>query len=80
MNVGDSYVGETGAKITKVREFRLYGCACEPTAVDGEKASVDFLLLQVCPNVIEWKDGRRERVTDAKLEKLQSAHSWLTDF
>jgi hypothetical protein len=45
------------------------------------KEQVDFCLIYVDKkNTIQWKDGRVEKVTDAKLQKLQSNHSWATDF
>lgn len=44
----------------------------KPTGIDAAKKEVDFLLLQVGPNVIEWRNGGRERLTDRKLEKLQA--------
>jgi hypothetical protein len=53
-----------------------------PTIIDAAKKAVDFRLVDVSgvKNVIVWGDGRSERVTDKQLAKLQSIHSWATDF
>ena len=67
-------------KFVKTREFRPHGCAIPPTTVDAAKAAADFRLLQVAPNVIRWRDGRTERVTERQLRKLQAAHTWAPDF
>lgn len=51
------------------------------TAIDLQKQRADFRLMQVYPNVIRWKDGKTETVTDRKLDKLQSQHTnWMADF
>lgn len=53
----------------------------KPTEIDTLKTNVDFRLVSVgSKNTIVWKDGRSERVTDRKLEKLQKSNSWTTDF
>lgn len=53
----------------------------KPTSADAAKAAADFRLTAVGKkNTIVWADGRSEQVTDAKLTKLQSAHTWTTDF
>ena len=53
----------------------------KPTAIDAAKAAADFRITDVsCGNFIVWQDGRRERVTDRQLAKLQAAHTWATDF
>ena len=52
----------------------------KPTSVDAQKAAADFLLKQVAPYYITWKDGKSEYVTAAKLAKLQASHTWATDF
>ena len=45
------------------------------------KIWINRCLLQVCPNVIRWNDGRTETVTDRKLDKLQEQHpNWMADF
>jgi hypothetical protein len=52
-----------------------------PTAVDAAKADADFRLVDVSfKNAIVWRNGTMEFVTDAKLAKLQAAHSWAVDF
>lgn len=67
------------ATITKTKSAQPMG-QYQPTAIDAAKAAADFRLLQVSPYVIAWKDGRRERVTERQLKKLQAAHTWTTDF
>lgn len=53
----------------------------QPTAIDAIKLAADFRLTACdSKNTIVWKDGSYERVTDAKLAKLQAAHTWATDF
>lgn len=52
----------------------------KPTSVDEEKKEVDFRIVQVGPYFINWKDGRRERVTEKRLKNLQSKFTWTTDF
>jgi hypothetical protein len=52
----------------------------KPTALDHAKAAAAFRLVNIGPNLIVWQDGRRERVTERQLAKLQAAHSWATDF
>ena len=52
-----------------------------PTTIDAAKAAADFLVTAVGRrNTITWRDGRTELVNDAKLARLQSAHTWATDF
>ena len=73
-------VGETRGTMTKVQDAPQPGVYV-PTKVDERKAEADFLLKQVCPNYIRWKDGRGETVSDRKLEKLKAEHpNWQTDF
>lgn len=67
------------ATMTKIQNAQPMG-EYKPTAVDAKKAAADFLLINVNPNIIDWKDGRRERVTSRQLSKLQASHSWATDF
>ena len=50
------------------------------TAVDDAKDNADFLLLQVNPYVIRWKDGRTETLDKRRLNKLQSSLNWMTHF
>lgn len=50
------------------------------TQIDQMKKECDFRLLQTSPYVIAWKSGERQKVTAAQLKKLQSTHSWMTDF
>ena len=51
------------------------------TPVDAAKAAAAFRLIAVGKkNTIVWASGASEQVTDTKLMKLQSAHSWATDF
>ena len=53
----------------------------KPTSVDAAKAAAEFRLTAVGKkNTIVWANGRAEQVTDAKLTKLQAAHTWATDF
>jgi len=52
------------------------------TALDERKAAADFLITGHLKSktIIEWKDGKRDFVTRAKLQKLQNQHNWATDF
>ena len=53
----------------------------KPTGVDAAKAAAEFRLIAVgSKNTIVWADGRSDYVTDAKLSKLQAAHTWAADF
>jgi hypothetical protein len=56
--------------------------AYRSTEVDRAKSHVEFCLCSINRrnNTIRWSDGRVENVTDSKLEKLQAAHVWTTDF
>ena len=67
------------ATVTKTKDAEPMG-EYKPTAVDARKAAADFLLINVNPNIIDWKDGRRERVTAKKLKVLQKKYKWATDF
>lgn len=69
------------ATVRKVRDAQPIG-QYRPTAVDERKDAADFRLVDVSgsTNVIVWKDGRSERVTDRQLSTLKDAHSWATDF
>jgi hypothetical protein len=67
------------ATITKTRDAMIGGPYI-PTLVDAFKAAADFRLTAVCPNVIVWKNGKEDRISDRILEKLQAAHTWATDF
>jgi hypothetical protein len=69
----------TTATLTKIKAAEPMG-TYTPTAVDDRKAAADFRLINVSPNVIVWKDGHRERVTDRELTRLQSRNTWATDF
>ncbi len=52
-----------------------------PTAIDAAKDAADFRLIAVGKkNTIVWRNGASELVTDNKLAKLQSSHTWATDF
>jgi len=52
------------------------------TAIDEIKKNVDFRIIDVSgsKNIIIWKDGKREYVTDKKLEKLEKIYTSTTDF
>ncbi|UIF89412.1 hypothetical protein [Cupriavidus sp. UYPR2.512] len=67
--------------VRKIKDAQPMG-QYKPTAVDEQKRAADFRLVDVCgsKNVIVWKDGRCECVTDRQLSKLKEAHSWATDF
>jgi hypothetical protein len=65
------------ATFTKTQDRPLEG-VYTPTKLDEEKKQVDFLIKDM--GFIVWKDGRGERVTLARLKKLQSQHTCLTDF
>lgn len=67
--------------VRKIKDAQPMG-KYKPTNIDEQKRAADFRLIDVSGklNVIVWKDGRSERVTDRQLSKLQSAHSWATDF
>ncbi|KAF7956343.1 hypothetical protein AWV80_38765 [Cupriavidus sp. UYMU48A] len=69
------------ATLRKVKDAQPMG-QYKPTAVDARKAGADFLLVDVsgAENVIVWRDGRSERVSDRRLATLQASHSWATDF
>jgi hypothetical protein len=67
------------AQISKVKDAQPMG-EYQQTSLDLQKKEVDFLLVQVAPFVIRWKNGGSQIVTSAKLKKLQAAHTWLTDF
>lgn len=70
------------ARIRKADEFRPQGCALKPTAIDEAKAAADFRVIQIDRRgaVIDWCDGRREKVTTRRLEALQKSHTWAPDF
>lgn len=69
------------AKIRKVKDAQPMG-QYKPTPVDARKAAADFRLVDVsgAKNVIVWRDGRSERVSDRRLATLKASHSWATDF
>ena len=67
------------ATITKIKSAEPMG-SYQRTTVDDRKDAADFLLINVCPNVIRWNDGTVQRVTSRQLSKLQTSHSWATDF
>ena len=51
------------------------------TGIDAAKEKAAFRLIAVGKkNSIVWADGRPELVTDSKLAKLQSTHTWEADF
>ena len=91
MQVGES-IKYGNTTITKTKSAQPIG-KYKPTSVDQMKSDATFLLIQVCPNIIDSKiafRGRgitlysdipgRYRVSDKALEKLQSEHEWATDF
>jgi hypothetical protein len=51
-----------------------------PTSIDAAKTEVDFRITQVAPFYIRWKSGEGQTVTARQLAKLQTAHTWKTDF
>lgn len=65
--------------LTKIKDAQPMG-DYKPTTVDQIKASADFRIINLGPNIIAWQDGRRERITDRQLDKLQKSHSWAADF
>ena len=81
MKVGESFITENGALVTYVKAAQPMG-EYKPTSVDAAKADADFLVIEMTRTgaVIDWRNGKRERVSDAKLERLQSSHKWATNF
>lgn len=81
MRVGETIKQATGVSITYVRAAQPAG-QYKTTGFDIEKAAAEFLLTDISGsrNVIVWRDGRTEKVTDRSLQKLQAAHTWATDF
>jgi hypothetical protein len=79
MQVGDEI--QVGiALLRKTRDAQPMGIY-KPTAVDAQKASVDFRLTDVGrKNRIVWRTGEVDYVTPKALEALQAVHSWATDF
>lgn len=63
----------------KIKEAEPMG-EYKPTAIDERKKEVDFLLLQVRPSVIKWKDGKTQLVTRRQLYKLMEKHTFMCDF
>ena len=79
MNVGDR-IRVGGVVVRKVKSAQPVG-QYVATGLDAAKKVVQLLVVAMgAKNTIRWADGRTERVTDAKLAQLQSAHSWSTDF
>jgi len=51
------------------------------TDIDRKKKDADFLLKQVNPYYIKWKNGNTEKVDKRALEKLKDQHpNWMSDF
>lgn len=67
------------ATFTKVKDAQQMG-EYVSTSVDTQKNNADFLIKQMNPIYIKWKSGESQIVTRAKLNKLQKAHTWATDF
>lgn len=68
------------ATITLIRKAQPMG-EYTPTVIDERKAEADFRILAVgSKNTIRWRDGRTEQVTRRQLAKLESQHTWATDF
>ena len=67
------------ATVTTIRRAAPRG-EYQRTIIDDRKDAADFLLLQVGPYIIRWRDGRREKVTERQLRRLQSEYSWAPDF
>lgn len=66
--------------ITLVKEAQMPTKPYQETKIDKEKKQVDFLLTQVSPYYIRWKDGKGECVNKRQLNKLQKQHTWANDF
>ena len=67
-------------QITKVQNHQIMG-VYQPTTLDQQKSSVDFLLTGVSPNFIKWNNtGETQKVTANQLAKLQNTFTWKTDF
>ena len=71
-------VGAATVKQTKVAQVMgVY----ESTNIDKNKACVEFRITSMGrKNTIVWLSGKVDLVTDAKLAKLQSSHTWAPDF
>jgi hypothetical protein len=65
--------------LVKTQNAQVAGKYTE-TTLDNEKQTVDFRLLQVSPNYIQWNNGGKEIVSAFKLASLQKKHTWLADF
>lgn len=66
--------------IRQVSKSQVMG-VYKATALDAAKKSAGFRLIAIgSRNTIVWADGGSEMVTDAKLAKLQAAHTWSADF
>lgn len=63
---------------TKTKEAQTLG-TYNNTQIDSAKTNAAFRLTQVAPNYIVWQDWKSEIVTSAKLKKLQTQFSWVTD-
>jgi hypothetical protein len=64
----------------KVKDAQPMG-QYQQTTIDAAKASAEFRLTYVGKkHTIVWANGSTEQVTDAKLAKLQAAHTWAADF
>lgn len=79
MQVGDEI--QVGiALLRKTQDAQPMG-VYQPTAVDANKATVDFILTDVGKkNRIVWQTGEVDYVTSRALKSLQATHSWATDF
>lgn len=91
MELGQS-IRSGNSVLTKTKDAQSCGDYCE-TIIDQQKKSVDFLLIQVGPNIVDSKiplKGRgivpsdsvpgRYRLSDKALEKLQSECTWMPNF
>lgn len=80
MKLNKTYYNEDKTvSITKVKEAVKAGRYKE-TMIDKVKAEVDFRLVQTNPYFIIWKDGKGQKVNKRQLDKLQTTHTWTTDF
>lgn len=80
MQIGETIKTDDGVSINYVKAAQVAG-PYKRTAIDDFKALADFRIVSIGnSNTIIWRDGRQESVTDRKLTRLQSAHTWATDF
>jgi len=69
---------EYTATMEKTQSFLHKGNGYKETDIDRKKSEADFRMIDV--DFIVWRDGTRQRVTKRELKKLQSKHTWMTDF